>query len=315
MTDETTQSETTSTTKNTRRSRKVVASTLALAIVGTAGAVGASQAFRVRAQGSGAQLSCPRGIESLGHILDETASIFPGDPETVIDRQEFTYEDNGVEYFSYRIEELTTATHTGTHLDAPSHFIETGARSVDDLDASEFVWPSYIVDVRDRMNGTEADGFQITVDDIKAYEKTNGKIQRGSLVIVQTGLADDFGTGDPVAYTGYFADAPGFSGDAVQWMVDERGVKAIGSDSFGPDATSDVDYMATYTILANDGVAIPGLTNLDSMSVKGDIVMASPVRLLDGSAFQVNPLACLGNSRGHHSNGHGYGHDRDHDDE
>ncbi|MEZ5377551.1 MAG: cyclase family protein [Acidimicrobiales bacterium] len=310
MTDETTIGAT-PTVRPKKRGRKVVASTLALAIVGTAGAVGASQAFRVKADRSGAQLTCPGGIESLGHVHDESASIFPGDPETEIERLDFYYEDGGEEFFSYRIEALHTATHTGTHLDAPSHFIEAGARSVDDLDASEFVWPSYIIDVRD----WEADSydFQITVDQIKAYEKKNGKIQRGSLVIVQTGLAEFFGTGDPDAYTGYFADAPGFSGEAVQWMIDERGVKAIGSDSFGPDATSDELFDATYTILANDGVAIPGLTNLDSMSVKGDIVMAAPVKLLDGSAFQVNPLACLGSSSGHHSNGNGNGHGKDRD--
>lgn len=225
----------------------------------------------------------------MAHVLDENNSIFPGDPETVIERLDFFYQDDdGNDVFSYRIEDLSHATHTGTHLDAPSHFIEEGARSIDELDATEFVWPAYVIDVRDRMTGTEADGFQLSVDDIKDYERHNGRIERGALVIIHTGIGESFGT------DGYFADAPGFSADAVQWMIDRRRIDAIGSDTFGPDASSDEDFGATYTILANDGVALPGLTNLESMNTRSDIVIAPPVRLLDGSAFQVNPLACHG---------------------
>ncbi len=300
----------------TKRSRKVVAAALTIAIVGSAGAVGATMAFKVKSNGPGkAELSCSGGISSLAHVLNEQSSYFPGDPETVINRLKYDLDYNEYDEsepplgdnFSYRIEELTTATHTGTHLDAPAHFIESGARSVDQLEASEMVWPAYIIDVRDSMTGTEEDGFQLGIDDIKAYEKKNGKIQRGSLVIIQTGLAEAFGT------DGYFADAPGFSGEAVQWMIDARKIEAIGSDSFGPDATSDPDFSATYTILANDGVAIPGLTNLDSMTVRGDIVIAAPVPLENGSAFQVNPLACHGSSRGHNHHGSDWHKNRDHD--
>ena len=276
--------------KPSKRGHKVVATTLALTILGTAGAVGTSQAFRARSHGPGrAELICRGGMSSLAHVLDENAPIFPGDPETSIDREDFFYQDDqGNDVFSYRIEDISLGTHTGTHLDAPSHFIEEGARSIDELDATEFVWPAYVIDVRDRMTGTEADGFALTIDDIKQYQRDNGRIQKGSLVIIRTGLGEAYGT------EAYFDDAPGFSADAVQWMVDEREIKAIGSDTFGPDATSDEDYSATYTILANDGVAIPGLANLDSVSTRGDIVIAPPVRLLDGSAYQVNPLACHG---------------------
>ncbi len=53
------------------------------------------------------------------------------------------------------------------------------------------------------------------------------------MVIIQTGLETAFGT------DGYSADAPGFSADAVQWLVDRRRIGGIGSDSYGPDATSD----------------------------------------------------------------------------
>ncbi len=182
-------------------------------------------------------MSCPGGMSQLGHVLNENASIFPGDPETTIDIFANIADDG------YLVEDIGLATHTGTHLDAPGHFIE-GGRTVDQLDATEFTWPAYVIDVRDRMAQADAAG-------------------------------------------------------AVQWMVDRRGIDAIGSDTFGPDATSDGDFGATFTILDNDGLALPGLNNVDSLSINGDIVSAGAVRLEAGSGYQVNPLACHARNAGH----------------
>ncbi len=261
--------------------RSAIGLGLVFSIVSAAGAAGASYAFRVRGGGEGrAVVACNGGVSQLSHVLNEEAPIFPGDPETTIEIFA-TIENDG-----YLVEDLSLATHTGTHFDAPGHFIE-GGRTVDELDASEFIWPAYIIDVRERMED-EGPNFQLTKQDIKEYEWENGRIKRGSMVIIRTGLAEAYGT------EGYFAEAPGFSGDAVQWLVDRRRIDGIGSDNFGPDATEDEDFLATYTILLNDRFALPGLTNLDSMNIKGDVIIASPIRLENGSGYQVNPIACHG---------------------
>lgn len=261
--------------------RSTMGVALAFVVATSAGAAGATYHFRVRGGGPGhAALACNGGVSQLSHVLNEDASIFPGDPETSIDIFA-NLPDHG-----YLVEDLSVATHTGTHLDAPGHFID-GGRTVDELDAEELVWPAYIIDVRDRMEA-EGPNFQLTKKDIRAYERENGRIRKNSMVIIRTGLAESFGT------EGYFAEAPGFSGAAVQWLVDGRKIGGIGSDSFGPDATEDELYDATYTILANDKVALPGLTNLDTMNIRGDVIIAPPVRLEDGSGFLVNPIACHG---------------------
>jgi len=78
-------------------------------------------------------------------------------------------------------------------------------------------------------------------------------------------------------------------------MFDKRNISGVGSDTFGPDASLDTDgfiYPGTDTALRNDGFALPGLTNLDSISKRGDIIIAPAVRLGDGSGYQVNPLGC-----------------------
>jgi kynurenine formamidase len=252
--------------------------TLAAGTVAVASGVGVT--FR-GGDGGGAVLSCPRGMARLGHVFNEAASVFPGDPApdiTIV----ATVPVNG-----FQVEEVKTGTHTSTHLDVPGHFIE-GARTVDDLRADEFVWPAYVIDVRDRVAAPGDDDFQVTVADIRAYEQQHGRIAKGSMVILRAGFAEKFRT------AAYADPAPGLSGDAVNWLVSNRQVGGVGSDTFGPDASSDTNFSATYNILAADKVALPGLNNLDALQVKGDLIMAPAVALENGSGYQVDPLACLG---------------------
>jgi kynurenine formamidase len=211
--------------------------------------------------------------------------VFPGDPSPRISLAATIPADG------FKVELVETGVHTGTHLDAPGHFIE-GGRTVDKLDAAEFVWPAYVIDVRDRMAAVADDGFQLSIADVKAYERRNGRMPKNALVIIRTGFDKLYGT------PAFLGDTPGFAGATVQWMVDERRIGGVASDTFGPDATSDADFAATYTILANDRVAVPGMNNLDRLAINGDIVMAPTVALADGSGYQTDPLACHGARRG-----------------
>ncbi len=131
--------------------------------------------------------------------------------------------------------------------------------------------------------------FQLTVDDVKNALKDQKvkKLEPNSIVVLVTGFEDDFGT------EAYHEPIPGFSGPAVQYLFDQ-GATALGTDNFGPDASSDELFDATYTALANDGVVIPDLNNVADNLKTGDLMIASPVALENGSAFLVDPLACHG---------------------
>ncbi len=257
-------------------------------VAGAAGAAGARFGFEVRGSGGnggpGAVLRCDGGMTRLSHVLFDGASVFPGDPIPSVEIV------NTIDADGFKLELVTTGTHTGTHLDSPGHFHE-GGRTVDQLEAEDLVWPAYVIDVRGRMATTDDDAFQLTVDDIRQVEKRQGRIPNGALVIIQTGFDAKFGT------DAYDAPAPGFAGDTVQWLFDERHIGGVGSDTYGPDATSDEDFAATDTALANDGIAMPGINHLDSLNRTGDIVMAGVIPLKDGSGYQIDPLACHGRKR------------------
>ena len=283
--------------------KKKLATGVAVAIAVSGAGVVASAAFgHVTTSGSGsgaASMSCPGGMTRLGHAFDENTSVFPGDPAIHIS-DEYTV---AVDFF--KVEDIDTGAHAGTHIDVPAHFIE-GGRTLDDLAAEEFVWPAYKIDVRDM----ELENNQLSADDIKQYELENGRIKRGSLVIIQTGAEEFFGLdgiGDDYNVDGddnadntddlFAFDNPGFSGAAVQWLFDERRIDGVGSDAYGPDAANDELFDATFTALANDGIALVALANVDSLSVHSDVIVASAVNLTDGSGFSTDPLACHGHPK------------------
>ena len=278
--------------------KKVVATMAVVAMLSMAGIAGAAMSG-VRTQGAGgghADVKCPGGMTRLGHAFDESTSVFPFDPAIHIS-DEYTI---AVDFF--KVEDIDTGSHAGTHLDVPAHFIE-GGRTLDELAAEEFVWPAYKIDVRGR---TFTDNL-IQRSDIEAYEDLHGQIQPGSLVVLQTGAEAFFGLDGPG--DSYAVDAddnsanvddlfdfvnPGFSGAAVQWLFDERDIDGVGSDAYGPDAATDVNFDATFTTLLNDGVALVAIANLDSVSVQKDVIIASTVALTDGSGFTTDPIACHG---------------------
>ena len=288
-----------------RRSWRIVAITAVVALFATVGlaAVADSMGFRVRGgNGNSAMVNCAGGMDRLSQPFDEGfTTIFPGDPEVMVEIV------NTIPVDFFLLEKITTGTHGGTHVDAPRHFVE-GGRSIDQLDATEFVMPAYVIDVRDRV-AAEGPDFQLEKADIRAYERANGKIKEGSMVIIFTGHQELFGT--PL-YNG--VRHPGFSGDAVNWMIEKRHIDALGSDGLGPDASLDANFEATFNMLAADGITVPGLNNLETMAAKGDIIIASAVPLVGGSGFQTDPLACHGN-RGPGNNGFDYGDNDDDDDE
>ncbi len=247
----------------------------------------------------GARLNCPGGMTRLGHELAEDMTLFAGDPAVHISNEYTVLED------FFLVEDVDTGSHAGTHLDVPAHFIEDG-RTVDELAPEEFVWPVYKIDVR-KMDFPDGEIPFIEISDIRAYERRNGRIPRtGALVVLQTGAEQFWGAevvaqdgDDNVANTDDFFDFvnPGFSGEAVQWLFDNRRIAGVGSDAYGPDAAGDENFDATFTALFNDGVALVALKNLDSVNVRGDLIMAPTVALSDGSGFSTDPIACHGRPR------------------
>jgi kynurenine formamidase len=249
-------------------------------------------ASAVLRQGADAQEAARVGLPAfsdvvfLSHVNDPARTpIFPGDPAFTIETV-FNVPDDG-----YYLELVTEGTHTGTHYSAPCHFHD-GAACMDELTPSDLVLPAVVIDVRDEVAGDP--DHLVRVADLKAFEAENGEMPAGAAVLLLTGCDAYWARGDVDGEPNYFNcgsglrgdHQPGFSRNAVKWLI-ETGVLgktgALGTDTFGPDPSSDAYFVPTWLTLRRHRVTIENLTNLEKLPATGGwIVLGSP-RNVDGS--------------------------------
>jgi len=267
--------------------RRSLAALAALALF----AAGALTATALRQPASGADrapvaLPAFGQVVNLSHVNDPaTAPIFPGDPAFAIDTV-FSVAEDG-----YYLELVTEGTHTGTHYSAPCHFHD-GAACMDDLSPSDLVLPAVVLDVRDEV-AADPDHL-VTVADLKAFEDEHGEMPPGAAVLLLTGCDGYWANGDTDGEPNYFNcgsglsgdHQPGFSRNAVKWLIQTRVLGrtgALGTDTFGPDPSSDGYFIPTWLTLRRHRVTIENLTNLEALPTTGAwIVLGSP-RNVNGS--------------------------------
>jgi kynurenine formamidase len=207
----------------------------------------------------------------LWQELSGTNPLFPGDPP-------FTFDIFAtIPVDGFLLERITSlGTHTGTHVSAPAHFV-AGAATLSQLDESWTLMPLVVFDVRARIAASGGD-FRLGIADFRRFEQQYGRIPAGGCVLLLTGFSSHY-TPDvgPGPADDYFDPAPGFSGAGVAWLFGNRGIKTVGSDTFGPDATSDQNFSATSTALERGGITVenvgPGLAQMrpfgDWVSING----------------------------------------------
>lgn len=261
-------------------SRRVLRVAMAAALF--AGGVAAGGMIRVAGGVARAPVAMPgfTTVVDLSHENDPARTpLFPGDPAFTI-RTAFTVEDDG-----YYLEVVREGMHTGTHYSAPCHF-HAGALCADELSPADLVLPAIVVDVREEVAGDP--DHTVRVAHLEAWEAEHGEMPEGAAVLLLTGCSRWWAAGDENAEPNYFncgsglrgMHQPGFSRNAVRWLI-ETGVLgetgALGSDTFGPDPSSDAMFVPSWLTLRRHRVTIENLTSLDRLPATGAwIVLGSP---------------------------------------
>ena len=225
-------------------------------------------------------------VVNLSHTNDPAKTpLFPGDPRFRIETV-FTVHHDG-----FLLEVVHEATHTGTHYSAPCHFREH-ARCMDDLSPADLVLPAVVIDVRDEV-AADPDHI-VTVADLKAWEDEFGQMPEEAAVLLWTGCSRFWADGDTDGEPNYYncgsgrasVHQPGFSRNAVKWLI-ETGVLgkrgALGTDTFGPDPSSDAAFMPTYLTLDRHRVTIENLAHLGSLPPTGAWIALGSPRNVNGS--------------------------------
>ena len=188
--------------------------------------------------------------------------------------------------------------HTGTHFDAPIHWIsgkDLPNNAVDSIPPERFVGPACVIDCS-KEAAADAD-FLLTVKFIKAWEKKHQKIPPRSWVLMRTDWSKKT---DPSAFQNYDETGqhtPGPDVEAVRFLVEERDVLGFGTESIGTDAGQAQHLRPPYpchtTMHGAGKYGLQCLTNLDRLPPTGAVVVAAPLKIRNGSGSPLRVLAFL----------------------
>ena len=225
-----------------------------------------------------------RAVIDLTHEMHDAMAFWPGG---VPFRMQLMVDyDKG-----YRLHKFEMGENTGTHVDAPSHFIE-GQRPISRIPLADLVVPAVVIDAKDKA-ARNAD-YQLSAADVAAWEAANGRIASGTLVILNTGWHARFAR--PAEYVNADDKAvmhfPGYGADAARLLV-ERGVVGIGIDTLSLDHGPSQDFATHKVMLAAGKYQIENLANLDALPARGATVIVGVLPVRDGSQAQARVLALL----------------------
>jgi len=193
---------------------------------------------------------------------------------------------------------LSFGEHTGTHFDAPIHWI-TGRdlpnNATDTMPPASFIAPACVVDCV--AESARDANFLLTADHLCTWEARHGRIPPRAWVLMRTDWSK---RADPVAYqnfdqTGQHTPGPNVS--AVRFLVEERDVLGFGTETIGTDAGQAAHFRPPYpchTYMHGAGrYGLQCLANLDRLPPTGAILIAAPLKVLKGSGSPVRALALI----------------------
>ena len=210
-------------------------------------------------------------------IIDLTLTVsdkiptFPGSPQPNLIPWENIKEDG------YNLELLFLSSHTGTHMDAPHHFLEKGAK-IHEISLKKLVSEAALI------QSQKGSGESITKTDIQKFEKKSGKIDGFSSVIFQTGWQRN------LQKKYYFTKNPGLSVSAAKYLASKK-ISLVGIDSPSIDLGKDSKF-SVHQIFAKKGMLIvENLANLDKIKSSKFHLVVLPLKLKNATGSPVRAIA------------------------
>lgn len=223
-------------------------------------------------------ISLPEGFGQCAALEQETIS---------------RYDERGPQWYWNN---FSCGEHTGTHFDAPIHWV-TGRdlphNAVDTIPPERFIAPAAVIDCS-REAAADPD-FLLSAELIRAWEGRHGLIEAGSWVLMRT----DWSRRPREQYVNLRADGahtPGPARGAIELLL-ERDVLGFGTETIGTDAGQAHRFqppLPAHTLMHGSGrYGLQCLTNLDRLPPKGAVIVAAPLKLLQGSGSPLRVLALV----------------------
>ncbi|HEX6469505.1 MAG TPA: cyclase family protein [Streptosporangiaceae bacterium] len=193
--------------------------------------------------------------------------------------------------------DIVTGEHTGTHFDAPVHWV-TG-RDGDDVSQvapKRLVAPAAVLDAT--APAAADPDFLLEVEHVREWTKTHGALPDGGWLLYRTGWdarSDDEGDFLNADETG--SHTPGISPECARWLATETPIIGIGVETVGTDAGAAHGFEPAFPchsfMLGAGKYGLTQLRNLDRLPPQGAVVVASPLPIVGGSGSPTRVLALV----------------------
>ena len=191
--------------------------------------------------------------------------------------------------------------HTGTHFDAPVHWItgrDVPDGSCDTIPARRFVGPACVIDIT--ADASVDEDYLLTVEGLEAWEWTHGRIPAGAWVLLRSGWSARRSRDAFINARDDGPHSPGFDAAASRWLAHERDVLGVGVETIGTDAGQagrfDPPFPNHSTMHGAGKFGLASLTNLDALPPTGAVLIAAPLKIVNGSGSPVRVLALVPSS-------------------
>ncbi|MEM6787960.1 MAG: cyclase family protein [Myxococcota bacterium] len=222
-------------------------------------------------------------------LVDLTHPVRPGVPIVPGGTPFSMTADDGAE--GYRAHVFTMGNDTGTHLDAPAHFVE-GRPGAAQLPLETLVVPLVVIPVQKKVEANP--DYAVRATDLVDWEAIWGPIPLESLVVFNTGWHARFN--DPEGYLNRDAEGrmhfPGLSREAAELLV-AREVVGVGIDTLSVDSGASEDFAAHRALLAAGFYQLENLTNLGSLPETGARVVVGVLPVVEGTQAPARVLALV----------------------
>ena len=202
------------------------------------------------------------------------------------------YDDRGPAWYWNA---FSTGEHTGTHFDAPIHWIsgkDLADNSVDRIPVHKFIGPACVIDVVGKV-AADAD-FLLTPEAVQDWERQHDKIPAGAWVLLRTGWSKRKGA-DYINLKDDGLHTPGWTKECSRFLAHERDILGVGVETVGTDAGKAVNFeppFSNHFFMHGSGkFGLASLTNLDQLPPTGAVVIAAPLKIVNGSGSPLRVIA------------------------
>jgi len=253
-----------------------------------------SSAFLIAFAQQGSAVFPSGTVVDLSYSFDSETVYWPTAETFHLEKDFEGITEKGYYYSAYK---YAAAEHGGTHIDAPVHFAK-GRNTLDEIPLQQLLGPAIVVDVT-RQCATNRD-YQVTSENFQNWEKQNGRIPAGTIVLLRTGFGKYYpdrksylGTDERGAAAVAKLHFPGLHPEAARWLTQNRAIKAIGLDTASIDYGQSTLFESHRTLFDKNIPAFENVANLDKLPSKGFSVIALPMKIKGGSGGPLRIVAIL----------------------